>query len=59
MCQRGLAAGGTRVHCGDVDISENDYAYESTNVNPRPAGPSPTPALCWGRGSGPIYLGNQ
>ena len=34
-------------------------------LNPRPAGPSPAPALCWGGGGGgrrvapPIYLGNH
>ena len=36
--------------------------YLPNRVNPRPAGSSPTPALCWGGGgrSGPpIYLGNQ
>ena len=31
-------------------------------VNPRPAGPIPAPAFCWGGGGGgkpPIYLGNK
>ena len=37
------------------------WKYANSRLNPRPAGPSPDPTLCWGGGriGPPIYLRNQ